>query len=459
MANDSALFVSSSTLKNQGLELAGNCFCGGETYFLPLYEAKMVWHFDHRWSKFSGDESQDFGIHEKMDSCRSALPRYWLAKKEVDCRFADWRQGWQLGYRRVTCSTNERTAVVSVFPYAGVGHTITLIRDISARHASMFTANASSFVFDYTCRQKVSGADLTITVFEQLPILPSECYVPPWPEFILSRVLELIYTAWDLEPFARDCGWSGPPFRWDEARRFLLRCELDAAFFNLYGINRDDADYILETFPIVKRKDVDAHGTYRTKDTILRIYDALSEAQRTGTPYQTVLAPAPAHIRVAHPFDWTQKPFTIPEEPRVAIRPVENYAPAVLLELVVQCNGKLSWDRLRKAWRLLSDPDGLAKRAELQFGFEARKWKQVFNDRLALNDLVDTLSGFCHAGTLWFGERDGIRVVEMLNQEEYVYLPHLRCDARLALAVGEDLSPEPELSATHISALEAASRG
>ena len=82
----------------------------------------------------------------------------------------------------------------------------------------------------------------------------------PWSEstpvgaWILPRVLELTYTAWDLEPFAKDCGYDGPPFRWDPERRFLLRAELDAAFFHLYGIGRDDADYILDTFPIVRRR-------------------------------------------------------------------------------------------------------------------------------------------------------------------------------------------------------------
>ncbi len=68
--------------------------------------------------------------------------------------------------------------------------------------------------------------------------------------------MELTYTAWDLQPFAHDCGYYGPPFRWDEERRFLLRCELDAAYFHLYGIDRDDVDYIMDTFPIVQRKNV-----------------------------------------------------------------------------------------------------------------------------------------------------------------------------------------------------------
>jgi hypothetical protein len=141
-------------------------------------------------------------------------------------------------------------------------------------------------------------------------------------------VLELTYTAWDLEPFAQDCGWSGPPFCWDEDRRFLLRCELDAAFFHLYlptdnrgdwgraegepsedlamlkasfPIPRDAVSYIMDTFPILRRKDKAKYGTYRTKDTILEIYDAMTDAILTDKPYQSRLDPPPADPRCCHP--------------------------------------------------------------------------------------------------------------------------------------------------------------
>jgi hypothetical protein len=114
------------------------------------------------------------------------------------------------------------------------------------------------------------------------------------------RTLELIYTAWDLEPFAKDCGYDGPPFRWDEERRFLLRSELDAAYFHLYGIGRDDVDYIMETFPIVKRKDEKEYGEYRTKRVILKIYDEMLRAIETEEPYKTQLEPGPADPAVAH---------------------------------------------------------------------------------------------------------------------------------------------------------------
>ncbi len=63
-------------------------------------------------------------------------------------------------------------------------------------------------------------------------------------------------------------------------RRSAIRRELDAAFFHLYGISREDAGYIMETFPIVKRKEEERFGEYRTKRAILEIYDALAEAIR-----------------------------------------------------------------------------------------------------------------------------------------------------------------------------------
>jgi hypothetical protein len=56
---------------------------------------------------------------------------------------------------------------------------------------------------------------------------------------------------------------------------FLLRYELAAAYFHLYGIARDDVGYIMGTFPIVKREDEKQHSEYRTKRVILEIYDEM----------------------------------------------------------------------------------------------------------------------------------------------------------------------------------------
>jgi hypothetical protein len=178
----------------------------------------------------------------------------------------------------------------------------------SARSVACLLSNLDSYILDFAARQKVGGSNLNFFIIRQFPIHPPEIYEPScrWSpletlvDWLVPYVLELTYVARDLQPFAQDVGCDGPPFCWDEERRFLLRCELDAAFFHLYGIERDDVDYIMETFPIVKRKDEQRHGEYRTKRVILEIYDEMARAMRTGEPYRTRLDPPPADPRVAH---------------------------------------------------------------------------------------------------------------------------------------------------------------
>ncbi len=138
-------------------------------------------------------------------------------------------------------------------------------------------------------------------IYKQLPVLPPERYsnLALWAaggtlaEWIERSVLELSYTAWDVEAFARDLGDDGPPFIWNEERRFGIRAELDAAFFHLYGVARDDVDYIMDSFGAFQRNDPERFA--RTKALILEIYDAMAAAMETGEPYQTILDPPPGH--------------------------------------------------------------------------------------------------------------------------------------------------------------------
>src|SRR5690606_35061215 len=113
--------------------------------------------------------------------------------------------------------------------------------------------------------------------------------------WLTARVVELSYTAYDLEPYARDLGDDGPPFRWIPERRELMRAELDAAYFHLYGVERADVEYIMDTFKVVRQKDEAVRGEYRTKRLILERYDAMAQAVRTGNPYRTPLDPPPGH--------------------------------------------------------------------------------------------------------------------------------------------------------------------
>jgi hypothetical protein len=43
-------------MERAGYRLKGNVFTKGWEVYLPLYEAKMIWHFDHRFASMIGDE-------------------------------------------------------------------------------------------------------------------------------------------------------------------------------------------------------------------------------------------------------------------------------------------------------------------------------------------------------------------------------------------------------------------
>ena len=303
MSDDSSLFRTREQLERDGWQLDGNVYTKDGHALLPLYESKMLHHYDHRFATYEDatQEQLNKGTLPRADATHhddpsfAVLPRYWVATAEVAGQLADkhWDRGWFLGWRDITTAANERTMINSVLPAVAIGHPFPLMLVQNARRAASLDALLASFVFDFVTRQKIGGTHLTYGYLMQLPVLAPEA-IEPHAAFITPRVLELTYTAYDMEPFAHDLGDAGTPFRWDEDRRFLLRAELDALFFHLYGINRDDVDYIIETFPIVKRKDVAAHGTYRTKDQILAIYDAMAAANASGTDYQTILDPAPS---------------------------------------------------------------------------------------------------------------------------------------------------------------------
>ncbi|MCE2471345.1 MAG: restriction endonuclease [Anaerolineae bacterium] len=285
--------------------------------YLPLYEAKMMHQFTHRWATYQPNgKTRDMTLDELRDADAVPLPRYWVDEREVEARLEHWDRGWLLGFRDVTNTTNERTGIFSVIPISAVGHAMPLM--YVAEADNLIPAILSGFdnlPFDYSARQKVGGIHLTYGYLKQLPVIPSHTYTPALLDFIRPRVLELTYTAWDLQPFARDLGYDGPPFVWDDERRFLMRCELDALYFRLYGIERADVDYIMDTFPIVKRKDKAAQGEYRTKRVILELYD-----QMAGLP--TMLVPAPkeeqGEIEAPDLSQWVTPLEPPPADPRAA---------------------------------------------------------------------------------------------------------------------------------------------
>lgn len=433
MASDSHHFRTREQLETEGYRLQGNMFVGLHDRYLPLYEAKMLHQFDHRFSTYEGATQAQLNVgtlprpslEQKRDPGYAVLPDYWIRDEVVESVLPHypeplyaafqahdedsvrsvlmlWLAGyhfaasdeaaaqhvlflrdryeicpgvekalkeypgeagarrlqrlfplteadmmelsalsndpfpiaetllkrfsprWLIGWRDVCRATDERTLIAAAIPPIAVGHKFMLqFSTLSARLRLGLLASEDAFIVDYVGRQKLGGTSFSYFVLKQLPILPPISYA--WPflagtllDFVVPRVLELVYTAHDMAQLARDCGYDGPPFRWDEARRFQIRAELDAGYLHAYlgpsdawqtapGESREDlallrthfptpkdaASHVLNSFPIVREKDEKAHGHCRTRDTILALYETLTTAHYNQQLWLSPLDPPP----------------------------------------------------------------------------------------------------------------------------------------------------------------------
>ena len=288
MTNDSGLFRTAERLEAEGFyPVQGNRWQKGEDLYLPLFEGKMVQAFDHRAASvvINPDnlhrpaQPEPATTEQHQDPVWLPNHLYWVPASECE-----WPSGlnWVLGFKEITAPTNARTFIATLMPAVGFGNKIPILKpETTDRNEWLLAANLNAMVFDFVTRQKIQGQTLNLFILEQLPVIPNESYdrlfgMRTAREVVRDHVLRLTYTAHDMATFARDLGYDGPPFSWNEEDRRHLRARLDALYFHLYGVSREDASYIMDTFPIVRNQDVDEFGSYRTKEMVLAYMNALA---------------------------------------------------------------------------------------------------------------------------------------------------------------------------------------
>ncbi|MFM8899786.1 MAG: Eco57I restriction-modification methylase domain-containing protein [Burkholderiales bacterium] len=311
MTNDSHLFLTRAELEKQGFVAAGlNRWRRGDEEAVPLYEGKMVQLFDHRAAdvvihaenlhRAAQPEPIQSAMKEQAD--RYPVAQFYVPSQETRAN----RFPWALGFKEISAPTNARTMIASIVPGVGFGNKLPLlvpqVEDAreAARMVALLCATLNSLAFDFVLRQKLQGQTINLFILEQLPAIAPDRFDQPLPtaftmrmrqaglmnghhanpsvaDFVIPQVLALSYTAHDLAPFAKDLGYVNedgsvkPPVVWNEEERCARMNALDALFMHLYGLNADDAAYVMDTFPIVRQQDVAAFGHYRTQAEVLRL--------------------------------------------------------------------------------------------------------------------------------------------------------------------------------------------
>ena len=345
----------------------------------PLYEAKMMHIYDHRWATFLEGKSDivDCTAEEKANPAFEPRPQYWVSKRATYARLADvppalfkaakkwdveamrvalanwairtlpctevkteekfarelfgdefvetlpdnwlaskfdttvhvplakieldgifddeWFESfladrspkWLFAYRVIARAADSRTVITAVLPTVAGGNSLTFLRsDTDATQLACMLAESSSLPQDWISKQKVGGANFNAFYKSQIATLPPSAYTEEDIAFIVPRVLELTYTSYSLKPWAEALGHDGEPFVYDEARRGILKAELDVFFAKKYGLTEEEFRYILdpkdvkgenfpsESFRTLRDDELSRFGEYRTRRLALEAWRA-----------------------------------------------------------------------------------------------------------------------------------------------------------------------------------------
>lgn len=294
MANDSHLFQTKDELTSINVSQEGSNFVNKTSRYIPLYEAKMIYQYNHRFT--DARSLNERPISSPWPTTRDTdlknpkfetMPWYWVSEIDFKKRIStDKNKPCWISYRDVSNSTSERTIIASaVYKTALSGGLPAMYTKMSASKDVTLLGLLNSLVVDYIARLKLGGNHLAFHVVKQFPVLPPEYFDKEKIEFVTPRVLELTYTSFSMRAFAQVLGYQGNPFVWDDRRRAELKAELDAFYTKAYGLNKlqlrfilDPADvkgpdYPSETFRVLKNNEIKEFGEYRTQRLVLEAWD------------------------------------------------------------------------------------------------------------------------------------------------------------------------------------------
>lgn len=315
MSNDSHLFRTYQQLTEAGATLTGNRFTMPDgTVYAPLYEGKMIWHYNHHYGTWPTQGERPNTIDsptpsEMQDPYYNIMPWYWVPEIAVNAKMNDVygnTHGGLMIYRGLTNATNERTFICATVPDAfGVGNSATALGGSTVPRL-VLQAFLFSLPFDYLTRQKVGGTNMSTYFVKQFPILAPDQIPDNIKWEMAKRVIELTYFNHDMDAWAEEL-WKDmtdeqrsempnvgrkEPYIFDPDRRTVLQAELDAIVAHLYGLTTDELRYILdpedicgpscinETFRVLKDRELREYGEYRTRRLVLDAWHHLPFLKR-----------------------------------------------------------------------------------------------------------------------------------------------------------------------------------
>ena len=309
MSGDSHLFRTYSQLIAEGAIYQAPNFYLNEELYVPLYEGKMIWLYNHHYGTWptSNERSNTIATPSNLTNPNSSIiPWYWVPLSSVKNKCIkyeknknitwEWNHKWSIAYRAIMESHDSRSFLPCLIPNTyGIGNSLSLLYlDKGTIQGILFLSMMSSIVMDYITRQKLGGKNINIFVTKQLAVLtPEQITSSGYERDIVERVARLCWFNHDLDGWMEELWEECPeeyslpeePVIWDEEQRAAWQAELDAIFAHLYGLSTEDLRYILdpedvcgkgcinETFRVLKERELRELGEYRTKRLVMEAWN------------------------------------------------------------------------------------------------------------------------------------------------------------------------------------------
>lgn len=261
---------------------------------LPLYEGRMVQQYDHRAKGYRSGRGRA-AVWEPLsfgDATKSIQSQWRISR--VPAKAAERVRRYRVGFCDVASPTNERSLVAALVPPGTIcGHSLPtfLFPEGHDWAYCCWLAVANSFVADLIARKKVS-LHMSLGILDSIPF-PRPTPDHPTARRLVPLVARLTCTSLEMLEYwqllARD-GFVDPvdedvmPGELDEDRRLELRAEIDAIVAaDVYGIDRDELEFVMSTFPTAARYETSLYGEFRSAGLVLDAYDAIISRRTPST--------------------------------------------------------------------------------------------------------------------------------------------------------------------------------
>jgi hypothetical protein len=258
-----------------------------------LYEGRYIGFFDHRRrtfedvpkdNRFGQSEGATVSESKKTDPEYDIEPRYWVKEKKVDqfLENHEWYFDWFFVYGRYTRASDSRTFAGSFIPRSGCSSSAPILvptqydnEKDAIEKTLVFAAVSNSHIFDYMIRNNMTGTTIGKNLALRM-MFPKYSHISDHNELhekLVNMSFELSYTSNSLQEIAEVYDYHCEPTYGTSESRSDRLCEIDAIVAYIYGLERDDLEYILDTFSTQKENEVENKGHYHTKQQILNKFD------------------------------------------------------------------------------------------------------------------------------------------------------------------------------------------